>query len=69
MAKEGFLHKIDDLGRVLLPKELRKELCWDIGDTLSLCRVSGVMVVSLGKKKHPEPVTTDEGPPLYSDPS
>jgi len=51
MTKEGFSHKIDDLGRVLLPNELRKEVDWEIGDTISLCRVSGTVVMSLEKKK------------------
>jgi len=47
MAKEKHKHKIDDLGRVLLPKELRKAVGWDIGDTLSLCHVSDTLVLSL----------------------
>jgi len=47
MANETYKHKIDDLGRVLLPIELRKSVGWDIGDTLSLCRVSGTIVLSL----------------------
>ena len=51
MTKENYLHKIDDLGRVLLPKELRKELDWDISDTLSLCRVGSTIVMSLEENK------------------
>jgi len=47
MANEMYKHKIDDLGRVLLPKELRKAVGWEIGDTLSLCKVSGTIVLSL----------------------
>jgi len=43
-------HKIDDLGRVLLPKELRSTVGWEIGDTLSLCRVSGTIVLSLEER-------------------
>jgi len=47
MTNEKYNHKIDDLGRLLLPKELRSILGWEIGDTLSLCRVSGTIVLSL----------------------
>jgi len=47
MSNEAYRHKIDDLGRVLLPKELRSTVGWEIGDTLSLCRVSGTIVLSL----------------------
>jgi len=47
MTNEKYNHKIDDLGRVLLPKELRSTLGWEIGDTLSLCRVSDTIVLSL----------------------
>ena len=54
MAKENFLHKIDDLGRVLLPKELRSELGWDTGDILSLCPVSGTLVMILEKMEGSE---------------
>ena len=50
MTKEKFLHKIDDLGRILLPKELREDLGWDIADTISLVRVSGTVVISLEEK-------------------
>ena len=45
MTKEKLTHKIDDLGRVLLPKALRDELGWEIGDTLLLCRVDGTVVL------------------------
>jgi len=54
MAKESFSHMIDDLGRVLLPKELRNELGWDTGDTLSLCSVNGTVVMSIEKGDNPE---------------
>ena len=54
MTKEKHVHKIDDLGRVLLPKELRTEMCWDIGDTLSLSRVSGAVVISLEERENTE---------------
>jgi len=59
VAKENCLHKIDDLGRILLPKELRKELGWDIGDILSLCPVSGTVVMSLEKTEESEPDCND----------
>jgi len=55
MTNERFLHKIDDLGRILLPNELQKELGWDIADTISLCRVSGTLVISLEKKNDVRP--------------
>ena len=51
MTKDRFSHKIDDLGRLLMPNELRNELGWETGDTLSLCRLKDTVVVSLEKKK------------------
>ena len=51
MAKKDFTHKIDDLGRVLVPQELRKPLGWEIGDTVSLYRLKDSVIVNLEKKK------------------
>jgi len=51
MKKEGYT--IDDLGRLLVPKALRSELGWEIGDTLSLCRLKDTVVISLEEKKAP----------------
>jgi len=50
MTKEMFTHKIDDLGRVLLPKGLRDELGWEIGDTLSLCRVDDTVILCMERE-------------------
>jgi len=54
MAKEEYRHKIDDLSRVLLPKELRSTVGWEIGDVLSLCSVSGTIVLSLEERDSTE---------------
>jgi len=66
MANEMYKHKIDDLGRVLLPKELRSTLGWDIGDTLSLCRVSGTIVLSLEEMDSAETGEIAEGESITS---
>jgi len=61
MAKEEHKHKIDDLGRVLLPKELRQAVGWSIGDTLSLCHVSGTIVLSMEENNPSDAGETTEG--------
>ena len=33
---ENSINKIDDLGRVLIPKEIREIIGWRIGDSLQL---------------------------------
>ena len=60
MAKKDFTHKIDDLGRVLVPQALRQELGWEIGDTLSLCRLKDTVVMSLEEKKDLNPDSSSE---------
>jgi len=61
MANQEYKHKIDDLGRVLLPKELRQAAGWEIGDTLSLCRVSGTIVLSMEEPNPSDAAETTEG--------
>ena len=34
---EGFVRRVDDLGRVYIPKELRKEMNIEYGDYLKIC--------------------------------
>jgi len=51
MVKLELTRKIDALGRVVIPRELRARLGWDIGDTLSLCCENGTLAVSLLKKQ------------------
>ena len=41
---------IDELGRVALPSELRQELDWDTGDTVTVYRVSNTIVIELSQK-------------------
>jgi len=61
MTKEGHKHKIDDLGRVLLPRELRKDVGWDIGDILYLHRMGDTLVLSLEEKGVSNPDSVSEG--------
>jgi len=35
MTEFGHSRKIDDVGRIVLPRDLRQQLGWDSGDTLS----------------------------------
>ena len=39
------VHKIDDLGRVLIPKEIRATLGWNVGNSLSLKVEDGTLVL------------------------
>jgi len=41
-----FSHKIDDLGRILIPAELRNSLGWVKGDTITLNYTNGLVVLS-----------------------
>ena len=43
-------HRIDDLGRILLPAELRKYLDWDKGDALSIHQENGKVIMELTEK-------------------
>jgi len=36
MKSTGIVRKVDDLGRIVIPKETRKALCIDIGDPLEV---------------------------------
>ncbi|MCL2571876.1 MAG: AbrB/MazE/SpoVT family DNA-binding domain-containing protein [Defluviitaleaceae bacterium] len=42
-------HKIDFLGRILIPKELRAKLGADIGDDLALCYEDGIATMYLAE--------------------
>jgi len=42
-------HKIDDLGRILIPKQLRTELGASTGDTLVISYEDGVATIRLGE--------------------
>lgn len=37
MKKMGFFRRIDDLGRIVIPKEIRKNMRIKSGDTLEIC--------------------------------
>ena len=39
------IHKIDDLGRVLIPKEVRVALGWEVGNSLALKVEDGTLVL------------------------
>jgi len=41
--------KIDDLGRVLIPRDLRQSLDWKIGDNLSFRRIDDVIALRIAK--------------------
>ena len=44
-------HMIDDLGRVLLPSDVRKKLGWKIGDTVSMCQLdANTLILQLTEK-------------------
>jgi len=36
---------IDDLGRIVLPSELREELGWNVRDVIELCRENDTVVM------------------------
>ena len=42
--------KIDELGRVVLPSELRKKLQWDTGDSVSVIEKDGDVIFKLFEK-------------------
>jgi len=46
--------RIDGLGRVLLPKDLRKELEWDNGDRIAISKENNKVILQL-QEKCPDP--------------
>ena len=44
--------KIDELGRILLPIELRNKMGWEANDSVSLYFVDGNTVIMQLKEKH-----------------
>lgn len=42
------IRRIDDFGRIVIPKDIRKRLCIDEGDTVSLETVNDILII----KKH-----------------
>ena len=46
--------KIDEMGRISLPTEFRKEYGWAEGDTVSIYRVKNILFMELtGKRQDP----------------
>ena len=51
MAKViGIVRKIDPLGRIVIPKEIRRLLDMDIGDQMSISAVNSEVVIKKYKK-------------------
>lgn len=46
MKDSGIVRKIDDLGRIVVPKELRKTLKIGIGTPIEICMVDGKIVLT-----------------------
>jgi len=49
--------RIDDLGRILLPTELRKYLNWEKGDVLSIHQENGSVILKLAEKRYKDAST------------
>ena len=47
MAEMGPVRKIDDLGRVVIPKEFRKTFNWRIGMAVETCAADGNVTVAI----------------------
>ena len=46
MAEMGPVRKIDDLGRVVIPKEFRKTFNWPIGMEVEISAADGKVIVA-----------------------
>lgn len=46
MAEMGLVRKIDDLGRVVIPKEFRKTFNWPIGMEVEISAADGKVIVA-----------------------
>ena len=46
MAEMGPVRKIDDLGRVVIPKEFRKTFNWPIGMEVEIFAADGKVIVA-----------------------
>ena len=42
--------KVDDLGRIVMPTELRKKLGWATGNSVSIKENDGVVILRLSEK-------------------
>lgn len=51
MENSQATHKIDDLSRILIPKELRNALSWNIGESIqmSIIQENGIATLQLSK--------------------
>ena len=72
MKAIGIIRRIDDLGRIVIPKELRRTLGIKEGDALEMVATNnnGVFIQKCGEADEEEPtpkgVELSEGNPLYS---
>ena len=46
-----YLHKIDGLGRILLPREVREGLGWETGDILGMRKEDSKLILQLAEKR------------------
>jgi len=54
----GIVRKVDELGRIVLPIELRRTLNIDVKDTMEIFVDGGTIIL---KKYEPEPVKSGRG--------
>lgn len=54
MHPEGIVRRIDDLGRVIIPKEIRRRLKIGIGDVVEVFMDNGTIVIRKYEPKSEE---------------
>lgn len=54
MANNGIVRRIDDLGRVVIPKEIRRNMGLNDGDALEICYNNGTVSIRKYKKSFEE---------------
>ena len=56
--------RIDDLGRILISKELRARLGWQLGSSLDFVIEGNTLVLRLSQRKQTTTATQNGGKPL-----
>lgn len=67
MTATGIARKLDELGRVVIPKEMRDELKWDENTKVSMVRFGKYVLLRSNKKQGRKQVPEVEKNPIYQD--
>lgn len=67
MTATGIARKLDELGRVVIPKEMRDELKWDENTRVNMVQFGKYVLLRSNKKQGRKQVPEVEKNPIYQD--